>query len=85
MQQFLYGTLTMGCCVAALLFLRFWYLTWDRLFLFFSLAFWSFALNWIALALAEPSLESRHYLFLLRLLGFIFIIWGILDKNKQRG
>jgi hypothetical protein len=74
----------MGCGAAALLFLRFWSLTSDRLFLFFSIAFWSFALNWIELALIDVALEGRHYHFLMRLVGFGFIIWGILDKNRRR-
>lgn len=85
LHQFLFGALSMTCCTAALLFLRFWRMTWDRLFLFFSLGFWVFALNWIALAITESGLENRHYTFLLRLLAFGLIIVGILDKNRRNG
>ncbi len=85
MNQLFFGALTMGCLVAALLFLRFWKLARDRLLLFFAFAFGSFALNWIALALVSPTLGSRHYVYLLRLLGFAFIIVGIVDKNRRSG
>lgn len=85
LHQFLFGALSMACCTAALLFLRFWRVTWDRLFLFFSLGFWVFALNWIALAITESGVENRHYTFLLGLLAFGLIIVGILDKNRRNG
>jgi hypothetical protein len=41
-----------------------WRLTWDRSFLLFSLAFWTFAVNWIALAITEagPAEPSLHLL-----------------------
>ena len=39
MEQFLLGTISMGFAVAALLFLRFWRSSHDRLFLFFAASF----------------------------------------------
>jgi len=85
MEQFLWGALTMACFTAALLLLRFWRLTRDRLFLFFALGFCVFAANWMALAIVNPVTESRHYIFLLRLAAFLLIILGIIDKNRRRG
>jgi hypothetical protein len=82
-QQFLWGALTMAAAIAGLIFLRSWKLTRDRLFLFFSMAFWVFALNW--LALAATSVESQHFVYLLRLLGFALIIVAIVDKNRRGG
>ena len=73
----------MAAAIAGLIFLRSWKLTKDRLFLFFSLAFWVFALNW--LALATTSVESRLFIYLLRLFGFALIIVAIVDKNRRRG
>jgi len=83
MIEFMWGALTMACLAAGLLFLRFWTLTRDRLFLFFSLAFAVFALNWLGLAITSSVSESRHYTFLFRLLAFCLIIAGIVDKNRR--
>ncbi len=84
-NQFVWGMLTMACAFAALLFVRSWRLTGERLLLFFALAFGAFALNWIAFAVVAPAAEGRYSVYLLRLLGFAFIIVGILDKNRRGG
>jgi hypothetical protein len=80
---FLWGALAMASCLVALFFRRFWRVTGDRLFLFFALGFLTLALNWTGLALAHPPEESRHYLYILRLLAFVLIIIGIVDKNHR--
>jgi len=84
MEQFLWGALSLACVAVAALFMRFWKLTRDRLFLYFSLGFSVFGLNWIALAVLSPPTESRPYIFLLRLAAFLLIIVGIVDKNRRR-
>jgi peptidoglycan/LPS O-acetylase OafA/YrhL len=73
----------MACAVAALLFLRFWKVSRERLFLFFSLAFAVLGLNWFCLALFTPGEETRYYFYLLRLCAFVLIIAGIVDKNRR--
>jgi hypothetical protein len=73
----------METAVAALFFLRSWRVSGDRLFLYFALGFAAMALNWIGLASIEPALESRHLVYLLRLLAFVLIIVGIVDKNRR--
>ncbi len=83
MILFVWGALAMACWVAGLFFLRYWRMSHDRLFLFFTLGFWVFALNWIALAMVEPNLETRHYYYLLRLVAFVLIIIGVVDKNRR--
>ena len=83
MRDFIWGTLTMGHLIAALLLLRFWRLSRDRLFLFFAIAFATLALNWLGLALIDPARELQHYVYLLRLLGFLLLIVGIVDKNRR--
>ena len=80
--QFIRGALAALSWVAGLFFLRFWHATRDRLFLYFVLAFWALAVNWLWLTLANPSVETRHYVFLIRLIAFAAIIVGILDKNR---
>lgn len=83
MKFFLWGTLSSGCLVACLLFIRYWNLTCDRLFLFFALAFLSLSANWVALAVTQPPVETGHYVYLLRLVAFGLIIAGIVDKNRR--
>ena len=83
LHPFLFGALTAAALAAAVFFLRFWTLTSDRLLLYFSLAFIALGLNWLALAMTDPTSENRYFVFLLRLLAFIFIIIGIVDKNRR--
>jgi hypothetical protein len=79
----LWGALILGCGTASLFFLRFWTLGRDRFFLFFGAAFGFLALNWVALVLIPTESEERHYAYLLRLLAFVLIIVGIVDKNRR--
>ena len=81
MLMFLNGVIAMGLFVAGLFFLKFWRGSKDRLFLTFGLAFWIFAINYAVLGLAAFADEQRPYVFLLRLVGFVAILWGVADKN----
>lgn len=83
MNAFLSGTLAMGSWVVGLLFLRYWRKTRDRLFARFALAFWVLSLNWITLAIVDPSHETRHYFYVFRLVAFLLIIWAIVAKNRE--
>ena len=83
LHPFLFGVLTTAGLTAALIFLRFWKMTHDRLFIFFALGFVAMALNWLALAMTDPASEDRYYVFLLRLVAFAFILYGIVDKNQR--
>jgi len=81
MIEFLSGAVTMGFAVAAIFFLRFWRRTAERLFLAFAGAFFLLALNQ-ALALWLGAADERvGYTYLLRVLGFVFILSAIVDKN----
>ena len=83
MAHFMWGALTMACGIAALLFLKFWTQTRDRLFVIFSTAFAVMALNWAVLGLSTPSNEARHYVYVIRLAAFALIVAGIVDKNRR--
>lgn len=84
MKLFLWGALVMASWVVGLLFLRLWKETRDRLFSTFALAFWVLSLNWVGLAIQDPSDETRHYFYIARLVAFSLIIWAIVDKNRAR-
>lgn len=82
-HQFLWGALWMATWTAALFFVRFWTQSRDRLFLMFGLAFAMLGTHWLALALVNPGEETRHYLYVLRLVAYLLIIAGIVDKNRR--
>ena len=75
------GALLFAYLMAGVYFLRFWKRTGDRLFLHFAIAFWLFVLNQLATSIPSVADEADGYEYLLRVLGFIVIIIGIVDKN----
>jgi len=83
MIEFLWGALAMACWVAGLFFLRFWQVSGDRLFVFFCLAFWCLAGNWVVMAMIPHETEPSHHAYWLRLLAFAVILVGIVDKNRR--
>ena len=83
LHHFLSGITACACCGAAVFFLRFWRDSRDRLFLFFSCAFIFMAANWLVLARSPHLPETVPSAFLPRLLAFLLIIAGIIDKNRR--
>lgn len=80
MRQFVAGLLTMGYLVAGLFFLRFWKRSGERLFVFFALAFALLAAQRLGLSLLT-SIDSG-WLYATRLLAFVLLLAGILEKNR---
>jgi len=83
LNYFLQGAAAMACLVVVMFFVHYWRSTRDRFFLFFVAAFSAFALNWAGLAVVQPSVESTHWFYLLRLVAFLLIIAAIIDKNRR--
>jgi peptidoglycan/LPS O-acetylase OafA/YrhL len=79
------GALTLACTVASLFFLRYWRDSRDRLFLFLSCAFLAMAANWLELARSPHLPETAASAFVPRLVAFLLIIAGIIDKNRRSG
>jgi hypothetical protein len=67
---------------AGLFFFRFWRESRDRLFAFFGASFWVLAVSWTLLALVNPSDETRPYIYAIRLVAFLLMIVGMVDKNR---
>ena len=67
---------------SGLFFFRFWRESRDRLFAFFGAAFFVLALSWTLLALINPSDETRPYIYAIRLIAFLLMILGMVDKNR---
>lgn len=84
MVIFLNGVSACAAAISALMFVRFWRDTADRLFLWFALAFSMFAINYAALGMVQPAEEARHWFFVIRLIGFALILAAVVDKNRQQ-
>lgn len=78
---YLGGAVTLGYLIAGLFFLRFWRKTSDRLFLAFAAAFALLALNSVFATFLGAGDERTVYAYALRVLGFVLILWAIIDKN----
>jgi hypothetical protein len=83
-MSFLSGVTCTLNFVAALLFLRFYRRTGDRLFVFFAAAFALFAINRILFLIIDVPDEARTSLYAVRLAGFVLILVAIWDKNRKR-
>ncbi|HEU4455455.1 MAG TPA: DUF5985 family protein [Longimicrobium sp.] len=83
MTHLVAGAIAMGYLVAGLFFLKFWRGVGDRLFLLFAAAFLLLATQRVALALVADTPEAALPLYGLRLLAFLIIIIGIVDKNRR--
>lgn len=84
MTQFLLGAIAMGSAVAALLFLRYWRRTGDRLFLYFSASFLLEAVNRALFAWNGAHTEEATLYYLVRLLAYGLILWAVVEKNLRR-
>ena len=84
MIDFLSGAVTLGYLVGAAFFVAFYRKTRDRLFAAFAAAFLLFAANQgLSFALTVVS-EPTSLIYVLRVLGFVIIIWAIVDKNVKK-
>jgi hypothetical protein len=78
---FLAGGLTACYLLASVFFFRFWNRTRDRLFVGFALAFALLGIEQIALLLFGITDERGNYLFILRIIAFLVILYAIIEKN----
>ena len=83
-EDFFRGVIAMGYLVAAVFFLKFWRECRDRLFLFFAVAFSLLAAHRPLLAMIGDNREDMLGPYLIRLLAYLIILAGIIDKNLRR-
>ena len=81
MVDFFNGVSAAASFLTAILFLRFWRETEDRLFACFALGFALLTINWAALSLLIVPAEARHMVYLARLGAFVVMLGGLLDKH----
>ena len=69
--------------IAGLFFWRFWRETQDRLFAILAVSFWMLAVQRLLVAMAVSVFESEAYLYGIRLLAYLLILYAIVDKNRN--
>lgn len=84
LNTFAYGMLTALSFIAGVFFVRYWRQTRDRFFVFLVIAFWALAANWASLA-GNSNEEHAAYFYLPRLVAFLVLLVGIVDKNRRAG
>lgn len=82
-EGFLLGVIASASCMAGLFFLKFWKTTRDRLFLAFAAFFFIEAINRIALLFFEHPNEGSPWIYLIRLLALMILLFAILEKNYR--
>lgn len=82
MIQILSGVFIGMALAVCLFFVRFWRKSRERLFALLALVFFLLAIERSVLAFVPAGHESRHFIFLVRLLAFALLIVGIIDKNR---
>jgi uncharacterized membrane protein HdeD (DUF308 family) len=80
-QGFLLGVLAMMFVTAGIFFLRFWKETHDSFFLAFAASFTIEGLSRVAVLFQPRPNESSPWIYAIRLLASLLILWAILKKN----
>ncbi len=75
------GVIATTSITAAVFFLRFWRRTHDSLFLAFAVAFLIEGVNRIAVLEVDRPNEGSPWTYVVRLIAFLIILAGILNKN----
>lgn len=83
MIEFLSGAAALAYLVAGVYFLRFWRKTRDGLFLSFAIAFWLLSLNQTIVSILGVADERTGFAYVLRVVGFVFILYAIVRKNAS--
>jgi hypothetical protein len=78
------GATLMAYAVAGFFFLRFWKQTGDRFFAIFGASFLMLGLQRLLVSLTPQDYENLPYLYIVRLLAYVFILVAIVDKNRAR-
>jgi len=79
------GAIAFACAAIGFFFLRFWRRTHDRLFLIPAVSFWLLLLERLFIIAAAGPGEASPFIYTVRLLAFLLIIYAVVDKNRKQG
>ena len=79
---YLSGILTLGYVITATFFLKFWRGTRERLFGWFAASFLLLAAQRFLLTISGEWGEQHTWIYSLRLLAFLILIVGVVEKNR---
>jgi hypothetical protein len=77
------GGILIGYWAAGLFFFHFQRRTKDSFFSWFGWAFWLLAAERVLLVHLGSDEEAKTYVYLFRLVAFLFILFAILQKNQK--
>ena len=81
MNDYLLGAVILSSFIVSLFFLRFWKTTKDRFFLYFSFSFMLDGVSRLLLTGYNTN-EYEPYIYFIRLVAFLLILYAIYDKNR---
>ena len=81
---FLAGAVAVAYALAGIYFLRFWRRTGDPLFRSFAAAFGLLMANQVIVTVLGDADERTGYAYILRVVGFVLILFAIIRKNLRR-
>ncbi|MEQ1877614.1 MAG: DUF5985 family protein [Bdellovibrionia bacterium] len=80
---FLSGSVCALSAVVSFFFYKAWSRSRDQLFYCFSWAFGLLAFERLLLTFTDPAMEIRPFFYLMRLVAFSTIIYGVWRKNQE--
>ena len=78
------GAILFGYLLIGAFFWRFWTISREKLFLFFSAAFCLLAIERLTLLVLREDEADQPVIYVTRLIAFLVIIGGIWDKNRMK-
>lgn len=81
-STFLYGATTLGLIANSLFFLKHYRRTGDKLLMWFGWAFGLMAIERVVLAIQGAKSDAHSLVYLVRLVAFLLLIYGIIEKNR---
>jgi hypothetical protein len=84
MNDFLYGAIAMASAIVSLYYFKAWRQTRDTLFKLFALAFFLLTLERFVFKFGHVADERLPLVYCMRLLAFIAMVAGIVQKNLKK-
>jgi hypothetical protein len=87
--EFLFGVTFAVFGASGVFFFKFWKASRDVFYLYFCTACWLLAIERVAIIYSDssfrtPTTETAVWIYLIRLVAFLFILVAIVNKNRVR-